>query len=91
MKLELKPHRWKEDGRNCAGDFFPFVDGDPAPEIADCCYCTHFVENEDCKKAGQVGADDKLFAFCGPVCGYFALVFGSSVIEAVHTLAKDQP
>ena len=82
MKLELKPHKWKEGDRNCAGDFFPFVDGEPKPEIANCCYCTHYVEGGDCKKGKEVVADDKLYAFCGPVCGYFALVFGSGVIKA---------
>ena len=68
--LEIKPHAWIENGQRCRADFYPFVDGEPAPALADCGLCEHFVEGEDC--APSKDPDEPLsYPFCGPICGAF--------------------
>ncbi|NGQ95043.1 hypothetical protein G3578_07570 [Brevibacillus sp. SYP-B805] len=68
--LEIRPHKWD----NCKADFFPFVDGEPRHDLANCCHCVHFINYEtNCRKVQEVGdeGDDKIYPFCGPICGYF--------------------
>ena len=31
--LEIKSHRWTEDGQRMGADFFPFIDGEPRHDI----------------------------------------------------------
>jgi hypothetical protein len=74
MKVELKPHRWREAGRNMRADFFPFVDGEPRHDINHCQYCVYDNGTGECEKAKIVKKDDeKLYLFCGSICGYFQI------------------
>ena len=82
--LEIKPYKEVVNGETCRSDFFAFVDGKPRPDI-NCRDCIHFVDDEtNCLKAQEVGADDKIYPFCGQICGYFDLKDGSLKVEAVR-------
>lgn len=69
--LTIQPHRWEEHGRKLAADFYPFVDGKPAPELATCTKCRHFVEGGDCLPFKDPAKAATCYPFCGPVCGEF--------------------
>lgn len=71
--LEIKPHIWEEDGFNKKADCYPFVDGKPAPEIADCKFCKQDRPgNEFCNGWTENPGDAPLF--CGPICPKFELI-----------------
>lgn len=70
MTIEIKPHRYRERDSQYSADFYPFIDGEPAPELADCSHCRHNPpEGEDCEPSKS---DSPLcYPFCGPICGLF--------------------
>lgn len=72
MVLEIHPHSWKSRySSRFRADFFPFVDGVPRYDLK-CEDCDFYIDdNTDCRKAKEIGTDDKLYPFCGPICGYF--------------------
>ena len=67
-------------------DFYPFVEGKPAPALADCSHCSHSREDTDCAKSEDVGP--LLYAFCGPICGHFSPP-GWDVIRPTETPETD--
>ena len=71
--LEIKRHEWKENGENHASPFFVWVDGQPSFVLSDCDKCRHYRGDDPCAMAVKVGVggDEKLYPFCGRVCGYF--------------------
>lgn len=73
MQIEIKRHEWKERGENHASPFFVWVGGEPRFDLSDCAKCRHYRGDDSCAMAVQVGdkGDDKLYPFCGKVCGYF--------------------
>ena len=71
MDITIQSHSWEESGKNYHSDFFVFVDGKPSFELSDCIKCQHYIEYGDCKIAREKGCDDKIYPFCGRVCGYF--------------------
>ena len=73
--IEIRHHEWKERGENYASPFFVWLDGEPRFDLSDCAKCRHYRNDEPCAMAVQVGdkGDDKLYPFCGRVCGYFEM------------------
>lgn len=71
MNIEFKPHiEVNADGSRSHSDVFPFVNGKPAPSIANCVYCRLYRENSDwC--AGWVNDKENAPLFCGPICTKF--------------------
>ena len=71
--LEIKSHKWTENGERHESPFFVFLDGQPRFDLSDCSKCRHYRYDDDCVMAIKVGksGDDKLYPFCGRVCGYF--------------------
>lgn len=55
--------------------FKVFKDGKPTS--TGCDKCMHYRGEKDCgmarDKKGEYRSDDKMYLFCGSVCGYFAL------------------
>lgn len=76
MQIEIKSHSWiGRDGAKYHADFFPFIDGKPDYSI-DCEQCVHSNQNNpdtDCDKAKEIVSDEKIYPFCGPICGYFKM------------------
>lgn len=75
IKVEIKSYTWKgEKGENYRSDFYPFVDGIPRHDI-DCKDCIYFKgKEENCLKVKETGGrDEKIYPFCGSICGYFEL------------------
>jgi hypothetical protein len=75
MSVVIEPYSWMERGECYRSDFFPFVNGEPRFDIT-CRNCMHFRGGDvDCVKATEVGeqGDDKIYPFCGVICGYFTL------------------
>lgn len=72
-EVELRSYKYERHGRSCSADFFPFVDSEPRHDINSCDFCIHYNETPTCEKAKEIGekADDKLYLFCGAICGYF--------------------
>jgi hypothetical protein len=74
MKVELHPYEYTKEGRHHSADFFPFVDGKPRPDLNHCSYCIFDNGTDECEKAKRITkSDDKLYLFCGNICGYFTL------------------
>lgn len=73
--IELKSYQWKdESGRHYSADFFPFIDGEPAHDINDCRHCIHDNGTGECEAAKTLPrGDNKLYLFCGSICGYFTI------------------
>ena len=73
--MELKRHEWMAEGERHVSPFFVWVDGKPRFDLSDCAMCGHYRGEEPCAMAVEVGddGDDKLYPFCGRVCGYFYL------------------
>jgi len=75
--LEPKPHKWTERYEQHSADFYPFVDGIPRPDLADCDRCIYGPTIHDgyCDKGREIDGvkDAKLYLFCGPICGYFKI------------------
>lgn len=79
MKLEILPHQWVNKlGSKCAAEYYPYIDGNPAPEIATCKACMFYNTN---LKEGYCDAwrDEPENApwFCGPICNKFTLAKGT--------------
>ena len=48
MNIEFKPHiEVNTDGSRSHSDVFPFVNGKPAPSIANCPYCRLYRQDTD--------------------------------------------
>jgi hypothetical protein len=71
--LEIRRHEWEERGENHASPFFVWVDEQPRFDLSDCEKCRYYRGDDPCAMAVKVGdkGDDKLYPFCGHVCGYF--------------------
>ena len=80
VMIELKPHRWDEGEKHHRADFFPFVDGIPRHDLANCDQCVFgkTIQDGTCDKGREVGdkKDSRLYLFCGPICGYFEMEVG---------------
>ncbi len=65
-------YRYEEGNppRKCTAPWVACVGGEPDPSINCETHCVHYHEGRDCDMAHYAGGD-KLWAFCGPVCGYF--------------------
>ena len=75
MKYEVKPHTWREKGECFHSDFFVFVDDKPRLDLSNCAKCSYFNGKYACSMAKLAeDDDDKIYPFCGVVCGYFDLV-----------------
>ena len=75
IKVELKPYSWEINGELYRSDFFPFVDGIPRKDLASCNNCIFDNGTDECEKTKEIRnkKDDKLYLFCGAICGYFTL------------------
>jgi len=73
--IKLKPHDYKLNGENIHADFFPFVKGKPRYDLNSCDHCMFDNGTGECEKAKKIKgqSDDKLYLFCGNICGYFEL------------------
>ena len=71
-KLEIKPHKWEEKGESYSSDFFPFIGDEPRHDLADCQHCEFYIPESNCQKVSKI-PDNKLYPFCGNICGYFVL------------------
>ena len=69
-ELEIKPHQYKEHGQNYKADFFPFVNGKPRRDLANCELCVFYIPDGHCRKEHLI-PNEKGWLFCGPICGYF--------------------
>ena len=67
--LEIRPHSWTERGENYSARFYPFVNGEPCPELADCENCRLYTGAEYCD--GWIEEPDNAPMFCGPICDRF--------------------
>ena len=72
--VEIKPHKWKEHGRNMHANCFPFINGRPIYSIADCSCCKLQNKNEDELCNGWKDTPDDAPLFCGPICPKFDLL-----------------
>jgi len=72
MRIEIKPHKWDEHGHHYKASFFPFVDGKPRRDLANCELCEFYIPDGHCRKEHLI-PNEKGWLFCGPICGYFAL------------------
>jgi len=83
--IELRPHKWEDRGEHYSADFFPFVDGIPRYDLANCDHCIFGETIQDglCNKAREVGdkKDSRLYLFCGPICGYFVWESQKAVVQ----------
>lgn len=78
MEIEIKKHHWEEYGESYFADFFPFVDGKPRHDLNNCENCVFWNFDDKlgiCDKARELNgeSDDRLYPFCGDICGYFKL------------------
>ena len=75
--MKIKPHKWIDKaGHLVRSDFFPFIDNKPRYDLNNCENCIFYLgAGEKCQKAWQIPdvGDDKLYLFCGDICGYFQL------------------
>jgi len=76
-KVTVGPHKWEDEHGKHSAAFYPFINGRACPALAHCHFCRFYAgEDTKCRKAQEVGEDDKLYSFCGPVCGYFNVTGG---------------
>jgi len=64
-------------------DFYPFINGIPAPWLADCANCEHFNPGGDCAPSLDPD-DDRCYAFCGPICGALSLTDRAKEMVSSH-------
>ena len=89
--MEIRHHEWKVGDEKHVSPFFVWVDGKPRFDL-DCTVCGHYRGDDPCEMAVKVGdeGDDKLYPFCGRVCGYFYLPhIASEAIRLTPVAAED--
>lgn len=73
--LEIKPREWRDKwGSRCKADYYPYIDGEPAEDIAGCEHCTLYREDDDGNPVtcdGWQGNEAEAPLFCGPICFKF--------------------
>lgn len=79
--FEIKPHKWTEGDENCSAECYPFVNGKPVPELADCSHCEHYQGPEETCMAWFDRVRDAPL-FCGPICPEFSNPIANAVLEA---------
>ncbi|HGM4307248.1 TPA: hypothetical protein ACKPFN_003667 [Pseudomonas aeruginosa] len=71
MKIEFRPHvEVGSNGSKSYSEVFPFVNGQPANQIASCGYCTLNRDESECCD-GWVDDKENAPFFCGPICTKF--------------------